>query len=51
LLRVRFLPLAPAVKVDERLHTTPFHNFALEPHKVDGLLRRVSTFPVVINNG
>lgn len=31
------LPCAPAVKVDEGLHAAPFHDFALQPDKVDRL--------------
>ena len=43
LLRIRWLrlakvlPLAPAVKVDERLHAAPFHHFAREPFEVHRL--------------
>lgn len=34
------LPFAPAIKVDERLHATPFHHFAREPLKVHRLRDR-----------
>lgn len=33
----KVLPFAPAVEVDEGLHAAPFHDFALQPDKVDGL--------------
>lgn len=31
------LPLAPTVKVDERLHATPLHHLAFEPYEVHRL--------------
>ena len=34
------LPFAPAIKVDKRLHATPFHHFAREPLKVHRLRGR-----------
>ena len=31
------LPFAPAIEVDERLHTAPFHDLTLKPDEVHGL--------------
>ena len=35
----KVLPFAPTIKVNERLHATPFHHFARQPLKVHGLNR------------
>lgn len=33
------LPLAPPIKVDERLHTSPLHDLTFQPDEVYGLSR------------